>query len=89
MLGSSEVQKTAKKGSKIKKKIVIAFFLGHPVHCRKRTYEWETRPGRPKRFAHAGVWPLEALDVVGGQNSELVVFDLLVEFSHLLVVAWI
>ena len=76
----------SKKGSKIEK-IYYCVFLGHlvVVHCRKRTYEWETRPGRPKRFAHAGALPPEALMVAGG----LIVLDLLVEFPHLLVVAWI
>ena len=84
MLGSSEGQKRVKNR---KKKLLLRVF-GHPVqcvHCRKRTYEWETRPGRPKRFAHAGALPPEALMVAGG----LIVLDLLVEFPHLLVVAWI
>ena len=83
MLGSSEGQKRVKNR---KKKVVF----GQPVqcvHCRKRTYEWETRPGRPKRFAHAGTLPLEALEVARGQNEELIVLDLLVEFPHLLVMA--
>ena len=88
MLGSSEGQKRVKN----RKKNHYCVVFGHHVqcvHCRKRTYEWETRPGRPKRFAHAGVLPLEALVVAGGQNQELIVLDLLVEFPHLLVVAWI
>ena len=41
--------------------------------------------GDTKRFAHAGALPPEALMVAGG----LIVLDLLVEFPHLLVVAWI